>query len=113
MKKPKFKLEFHIQTKNGNHVTLNAQNFTSLRSLLPTDVDVVRRVLMFKSQQLEIEPYSLQLKEEKWEEFQKELKMKVPNSMSKDRKDMPQEIYLGKILIVFIEKETKTEDVHV
>lgn len=73
MKKRKFKLIFGGST----GTILNAEKFSSIKEKLPTDVEIIRRKLIWEQTGLK-EPYILQLDKEKYERFVKEFKQKIP-----------------------------------
>ena len=72
MKKRKFKLHFG----QSPYTILNADRFVSLKGKLPTDVDVIRRLLIWEQTKLK-DPYVINLSDQEYEAFSKEFKQKI------------------------------------
>jgi len=70
MKKRKFKLFFKY------HIRLDVDKFESLKGKLPTDVDILRRLLIWKETSTQ-DPYVIQLNDEEFSLFLKEIHKKI------------------------------------
>lgn len=91
MKKRKFKLHFS----QSPSTILNADKFTSLKGKLPTDVDVIRRLLIWEQTKIK-DPYIINLSDQEYEAFSKEFKQKIKT------KDPSCKIFIEDLRIPFI-----------
>lgn len=92
MKKRKFKLHFG----KSPYTILNVDKFVSLKGKLPTDVDVIRRLLIWEQTKLK-DPYVINLSDQEYGAFYKEFKQKLSNKIT-----INSEIFIEDLNIPFI-----------
>lgn len=69
---------YFLATGHRGPIRINAHKIGCLKDKLPTDIDIVRRLTIFKDSPETYIPYSLELKNEDKLDFEKEMKLKCP-----------------------------------
>ena len=100
MKKPRIDLHLKVFSgKSDNPINLNPYKFKSLVNIIPDDTRIYNQIMDCKIKNIPLQPVIVNMTQEDWELFEKEVKSKISNI-----KGFPAELYYMNTPLVFLNK---------